>query len=425
MERKTVSELETIYISEWSYLGPKNIKRNYGIEELKEEDTDIIRDLEEQGKVKLRELREGLEIKTNSHVGIVKLSNFQLIITPKIDKFELAKMLSFTLDLEEIIFIESEAQTDVKGANVSDIIALTFINKAEKIFLSGLVKRYKEKEEEISSCRGKILFNKVARDSSLGLSLPCRYQELTQDISENRLILASLNELFNWVSNHILRMKLKIAAEKFSAKISSEPLSSILLEDAKKDSDRLSEHYQPLIELAEIILKQKDFRMFSGELGFNSFLIDMNDLFEKFLYRYFLKICPKNMSIKYQSSLANKFISDKGSNYSMIPDYKFYYNGKLKAIGDAKYKNYSNKDIQSSDLYQLTTYSIASRGKTKQVFLYYPLENSEEEKKQYNLKNNLGDENVKITAVGLPLKKMLNNLDKKIAIIPFANRNVG
>ena len=415
-----MSELETIYISEWSYLGPEKIKNNYGIEELREEDAEIIRDLEEQRKLELRELKEGLEIKTNSHVGLVKLSNFQLIITPKIDKFELAKMLSFTLDLEDINFRESEVQTGVKEANISDIIALTFINKAEEIFLSGLVKRYKEKEKEISSCRGKILFNKVARDSSPGLSLPCRYQELTPDISENRLILASLNELFNWVSNHILKMKLQIAAEKFSAKISSEPLSGILLEEAKRDRDRLSEHYQPLIELAEIILKQKDFRMFSGERGFNSFLIDMNDLFEKFLYRYLLKICPQNMGIKYQSRLANKFISDKGSNYSMIPDYKFYYEGKLKAIGDAKYKNYSKREIQSSDLYQLTTYSIAGQGKTKQVFLYYPLEKSEKEEKQYSLKNNLGEEKVKITAVGLPLKRMLNNLDNKIAINPFS-----
>jgi len=420
MERKTVSELETIYISEWSYLGPEKIKNNYGIEELREEDAEIIRDLEEQRKLELRELKEGLEIKTNSHVGLVKLSNFQLIITPKIDKFELAKMLSFTLDLEDINFRESEVQTGVKEANISDIIALTFINKAEEIFLSGLVKRYKEKEKEISSCRGKIIFNKVARDSSPGLSLPCRYQELTPDISENRLILASLNELFNWVSNHILKIKLQIAAEKFSAKISREPLSGILLEEAKRDRDRLSEHYQPLIELAEIILKQKDFRIISGERGFNSFLIDMNDLFEKFLYRYLLKICPKNMGIKYQSRLANKFISDKGSDYSMIPDYKFYYEGKLKAIGDAKYKNYSKREIQSGDLYQLTTYSIAGRGKTRQVFLYYPLERSEKVEKQYSLKNNLGEERVKITAVGLPLKRMLNNLDNKIAINPFS-----
>ena len=47
---------------------------------------------------------------------------------------------------------------------------------------------------------------------------------------------------------------------------------------------RLDEHYRPAVELARLIIENSSLELFEGEVAGASFLIDMNRVFEQFLY---------------------------------------------------------------------------------------------------------------------------------------------
>ncbi|MFW5981169.1 MAG: McrC family protein [bacterium] len=410
-----MSNFQTIYIPEWTTLSPDDIQKRYGIRKLSAEDLNIVNSLETQRKISIRQLSDGIEINTTSYVGLIKLSNFQIVITPKINKLQLAQMISFTYGLEHIDYFELETEIETKSGLITDLLALLFVKETEKIMLKGLSKRYTEREENISSCRGKIVFNKLARNTTLGLTLPCRYQELTVDIPENRLLLASLIELGKYVTTSSLKRKINILSENLRKRVKYETLTSSLLKCAKQQKDRLTGHYTTVIELAEMILSGTDFSLKSGRKRFLSFLLDMNLLFEKFLYRYLAKTIEPGINIKYQKPLNNRYISSNGKEHRLIPDYSFYTNEELFAIADAKYKDYDNKDIYSGDLYQLTVYGIANRKGIDKIYLMYP-SNKELIEKQYSLQ--IGrQKNIKIVLKGIPLYRMLDSLGNDYIVL--------
>ena len=47
---------------------------------------------------------------------------------------------------------------------------------------------------------------------------------------------------------------------------------------------RLDEHYRPAVELARLIIENSSLELFGGRVTSASFLIDMNLVFERFLY---------------------------------------------------------------------------------------------------------------------------------------------
>jgi len=414
-----MNDLKTISISEWSQLSPRQIKNQYGSIKLEPEDFDIINKLEHQRKINIKNYSRGISLESYSYIGIVKLSNFQIVIKPKIGNLKLAKMLSFAYKMDNINLLENNSKIDIQTGAISDIIALLFIKESEEIIVKGLAKKYRERKEKLSSCRGKIMFNKLARKSSPDLTLPCNYQELTVDIAENKLILFVLKELNGWVTSSFLNRRINLLIDKLSSRVTYETLTNLLLEKVKQENNRLTKHYNTLIELAELILSNADFNLTAGKTKYFSFLIDMNLLFEKFLYQYFNVYSDSKINIKYQESLRNNYVSSRGDKYKMIPDYKFFKDSRLIAIADAKYKNYDVKNINSAGLYQLTSYRVANYQGINKIYLFYPALQREIEKK-FILQNNIYDKKIKIIVIGIPLNIILDGLDSNNLDIQFS-----
>ena len=404
-----MNDLKTVYISEWSKLSAEELREKYNLRQLVNSDFKLINEIE--NKLKIRQLSNGIEIESNSYVGVVKLNNFQIIISPKITNFNLAKMIAFAYDLESIEILNELNELATDKANISDIISLIFLKETENIFYQGLRKRYQEKEEDIASCRGKINFNKLAKNSSSSVTLPCRYQELTVDIEENQIILAALRLLLANTNNRKLKKKLNILFSKIKIEVSLKPLSYQLLTKGLNNSDRLNNNYKNLFRLVELLLRKEDFNLLGEQDNdFPGFLLDMNLLFERFLKKYFKSKLSPGVKVEAQKSLKNKFRSDKLS-YNLIPDYQFFEDRKLVRIADAKYKNYEQKKVSVSDLYQLTAYALANKGKINQVYLFYP--GSKIESKTFSLNNLARDIKVEIIAQGLNIERILDDIENK------------
>jgi len=404
-----MNDLKTVYISEWSKLSAEELRKKYNLRQLVNSDFKLINEIE--NKLKIRQLSNGIEIESNSYVGVVKLNNFQIIISPKITNFNLAKMIAFAYDLESIEILNELNELATDKANISDIISLIFLKETENIFYQGLRKRYQEKEEDIASCRGKINFNKLAKNSSSSVTLPCRYQELTVDIEENQIILAALKLLLSNTNNRKLKKKLNILFSKIKIEVSLKPLSNQLLTKGLNNNDRLNNSYKNLFRLVELLLRKEDFNLLGEQDNdFPGFLLDMNLLFERFLKKYFKSKLSPGVKVKAQKSLKNKFRSDKLS-YNLIPDYQFFEDRKLVRIADAKYKNYEQKKVSVSDLYQLTAYALANKGKINQVYLFYP--GSKIESKTFSLNNLAREIKVEVIVQGLNIEKLLDEMENK------------
>jgi 5-methylcytosine-specific restriction enzyme subunit McrC len=403
-----MNDLKTIYIKEWSRLKADHLKNSYEISQLRESDFKFLSEL--GNKIEITQLAKGIEIESRSYVGAIKFKDFQLIIEPKISNLSLAKMIAFAYDLNNIHIFEDSVGLSNQRANISDLIALIFLNKAEKIFYQGLRKRYQEKEENIASCRGKINFNKLAKNSSASLTLPCRFQELTVDIEENQIILSTLELLILNINNQNLKKRIIELFSKLNDKITLKNLNKELLEQANNNIDRLNNDYNDIFKIVELLLTKNDFNLIGNQNNdFSEFLLDMNLLFEKFLYKYFKKKLNSNLRVRYQRSLKNKFKINAGNIYSLIPDYQFYMNDKLFKIADTKYKDYQNKKVSAADLYQLTVYAFANQEKIDQVYLFYPASTMMAD--NYYLKNRYRDAEINIIAKGLNLDTLIANIE--------------
>jgi len=411
VELSKLDDLKTIYTSEWSILKPAKIRMMYGNIQIDYEDYNLINELEEQRKLKVKQFSEGMEIETYSYVGVIRFSNFQVIIKPKIDDICLAKMISYSynLDLENIRYYDFTVSLDTERAAITDVIALLYIKEVEKIILKGLANRYKQKEEDLSSCRGKIVFNDLAKKSTADLTLPCRYGELTTDIAENRLIYSTLEFLKKHISSSRISRKINILSEKLSDKVSYQKMNKTLFQKVNKESNRLTKHYEKVIKLSKFIYENQDFSLISRKMGFSSFLIDMNELFEKFLYRLFEVTFQYQLDIKYQNSLKNNYIASDGQNRSLIPDYQFYKDNVLIGIADAKYKDYQKKKVSSGDLYQLTAYAVANTNSINNIMLFYPLRENQQIE-EYSLYSYLIEDDINIINIGISIENCLEDL---------------
>lgn len=365
--------------------------------------------LESKGKLFVRQLNDGIEIKFSSYIGVVKFRDFQVVIEPKIGYFNLASMISYAYNLKGIDLLKNNAKLTVEKALMTELMAILFLQEFEQILSRGLVKQYCEQQREISFCRGKIIFGELSKTVNTGFTLPCRFQELTVDIEENRLILAGLKFLSNRVYAPDLKKRMKMYVNLLSERISYEPLSQRLLDRVRLKINRLNQHYIPMIELAEIIINCVDFKLNQGTTPFPSFLLDMNLLFEKFLYRLFEDLAGRDIKVKYQQPLKNYYYNTDNEKHYLIPDFQIFYKGKLVGIADAKYKDYDNKRITSGDLYQLTVYAFANKEQINKVHLFYPTNENSFTFRQIKL---AGINKVEIKIKGIPLARILEDVTK-------------
>ena len=90
-----------VSIKEWEEILPQkgSILFHRFIED--EADRNTIKILNDNGIVNILELKDGLQITSNSHVGKIKIGDIQLNIYPKIDGMPLYRLLKYAYGLRD------------------------------------------------------------------------------------------------------------------------------------------------------------------------------------------------------------------------------------------------------------------------------------------------------------------------------------
>jgi 5-methylcytosine-specific restriction enzyme subunit McrC len=167
---------------------------------------------EDEGRLEILELQEGIRIRAKSWVGVLRFENFQLNITPKLagNNLGLVEMLAFTMGIDALRRNKGLRLLDFEHeGGLLDLLALLLVEECESIIRNGLMYDYIQKEDDLPVMRGRLLVRPQIR-KRLGLidRVECRFDDHSSNIIENQILLIALNAIAKFVAHPLVRRHL-------------------------------------------------------------------------------------------------------------------------------------------------------------------------------------------------------------------------
>ena len=282
----------------------------------------------------------------NHHVGFIQLSGKAVYLQPKIPDDNLLFIISYLYDqveiAEDITFSEDEPNT------ILDLMIVLLIEWANRLIKRGVHRRYVKKVEHIPRVRGKII---PARNLFYFDKLWCAYEDLSHSVDENMILKATLRLLLSRNTPDMLKARIKILI-KLLSDIRDIELTARSFHNIRYS--RLNQNYRGILKLCYLLFTQYSIHQISGDVLFQSFLIDMNAVFEEFVRKYLQDHLP-------EETVSKRMISEWAVGQyiallpAMIPD--IVIRGKL--VIDVKYYKSifgANNKFHSHNLYQMLSY---------------------------------------------------------------------
>jgi len=361
---------QKIQLNEWDKITP--VPENYSDElekqksslwlsneHLTSSDHELVLQLE--NRLMVDDLKNGIQIKTNSYIGVVEFEKFVVSIFPKylIKNNNLVRLIEYAFDLKHIDIKENELNFEEQNDFLRELLVLFFSRHCDLILKQSLLKRYVIIQNNLSFVRGKLdLSQQLINNMKYNMKFACKYNEFNEDNIENQILLYVLRMSYRFSKNVKLKKSLRNMIYQFSSVISDVSITNHDIDNIV--FDRFNQHYENAIQLSSLILNSLGIGEFyspgkNARVG-KTFFINMNDVFEKFLTRLLLE----HYTAPYDEWLVNPhkkdvaWKADHGSSISIDPDILLINqeNGE-KLIVDSKYKV---DKITQNDLYQFAFY---------------------------------------------------------------------
>jgi len=409
-----------IELAEWQSCERTDVK-------LADEDRVLAKGLSAKGmgRVTIDELRHGIRVTAHSWVGVLRFSNFEVRIVPKLagDNLGLVEMIDFASGLDALRRCPMVRQLANDGSHLLDLIAMLFAEECERVIRAGLLSDYVDEEDELPIVRGRILADRqVLQRFGRVDRVVCRFDEHKQDVPENQLLAFTLDLCARRSTNSTVRRKTRQLGHVIAGVCDSTNLD---LRTASYEIvyDRLNEHYRAAHELAWLLLDALGISdlFATGSTRVFSFLLDMNRLFEAFV-REVLKrlVTATGCNVLYQKS-DRSIIVHAGTNrpYArVIPDFRIRETASSgrKLVLDAKYKLYDTVRVSTSDIYQafLYAYAFNSDRDAPTAGLIYPSTDPSGGYHELCVRSAGQLANAKVCLVGLPIPAVLDEMKKNV-----------
>lgn len=342
----------------WAMLMKRIILREYERSEPLELPADLLRGLYLLAPgLRIEPARESayrFEITPDSHVGVIRIGDSQFDIRPKIPMDRFFFILSYGVDPslwreQHVLFDDDDT--------VLEAVAPAFCKLVARATYRGLLHGYRTEEQTLPLVRGQIRFaEQLRRHHGRMLPVELRFDEFTEDIVENRILLAALDRLRRLPLRSIqVQRGLNEIMSAFHG-VSSTQFHP--LEIPEITFTRLNKHYEPAVNLARLILKSASLEFGQGNVVGTSLLVDMNDLFEVFVHRALRE--ELRLSESQFPRAASSLRLDTENRIRLKPDLSWWHGGRCCFVGDVKYKRVTAPGIRHPDLYQLLAYTVAS-----------------------------------------------------------------
>lgn len=376
------------------------------------------------GRVAIDELRAGLRIGSRSWVGVVRFMDFDLIIEPKLagDQVGLVELLAFTTGLAALRRLAGGRTVEIaaSGLDLFDLLALIFAEACDRAMRVGILADYVTREGSLPALRGRLLADRqLTRHFGRIDRLACRYDERTTDIPENIILTAALELCAGRVADEDVRLRVRRLATVLGD--ACDPTGA----DLRRIREtlvytRLNAHYREAHELAWFLLDGlgiPDLLRLGATRGF-AFLLDMNALFERFIWRVLERLAtPRGLRLRYQRK-DRSILWNAGADRpygSVIPDLLLDRPGTSGMLAiDAKYKTYDAKKLSNDDLYQTFLYAFAYGQRTAtsspQALLLYPAAGPTPSETVVAIRDSASQTLGRIHALGLHIPSLLREV---------------
>ena len=229
--------------------------------------------------------RDGIRFK--QYVGVIQAKDLTIEILPKTDeggeqywKAILLFMLCQVYKLN-IRSIDSSSQT-LRKSSILDLFILRFLDEAERLIHTGLIKAYRKEDENLHALKGKLLpsqhFAKNAVHQELFF---VRHTIYDRGHIMNRILRQTLLCVSESLTSSYLRQR---AANYLNFFPELEPITVTEELFSRLVYDRKSKDYREAMTLSQLILFNNMPDLSSGKYTTLAMLFDMNRLWEEFVF---------------------------------------------------------------------------------------------------------------------------------------------
>jgi len=279
-------------------------------------------------------------------IGIIAAGDLQITISPKIP----SNHFLYIVNNSKIFPRVNEQQLlAAQSKSFIDVVALWFIEAAEKLLRGELIKGYSEIIDMLDVVRGKIQIIETAQAFYRGSrNVYCEFEDFNTNIALNRVIKAAAEIV---ASGPSFEFKLRHRAKAILSRM--EGVGDLQHNDLCYSLDRLTYHYRDALIFAKYLITSAGVHIFHGAKHAWTFLIRTPDIIETGLREILTTGLMGYWSVK------KKWILLDNSKLKLMPDLNF--NDGM-AIGDIKYK-IASSDWVRPDLYQITTFATGFKSK--------------------------------------------------------------
>lgn len=306
-------------------------------------------------------------------IGLIPVNaNLSIDIKPKFSISNLTRMISLSGENIKALgfFSRSYSQNDDDSQIIHKFLIESFIREIRFLYQEGLLKTYEKKEDLLSFIKGKINFPRTIQclwSNGKFDKIFVEYDDFTPNNEINKFIkyalLHSLDrircfypEQDNLIKEIIFFLNLFDEVSDYN----ESDLERIIVSDF--EFGKLRAYYENIVKISKIILSKGgiSFDRIGNDIYLNSFYIDMETIFEKYLFTSIKNYYSLNFT-EYSLFDGNtngkkKFFNElNGSKNDAKPDIIIKHDDKVCLIGDAKYKT----KTKETDRYQIISHALS------------------------------------------------------------------
>ena len=286
------------------------------------------------------------------YVGTLVVDDMRILIRPKVRLENLFLMLE--VGLPEQAWRKEDFDYAVNPDLLLSLVSF-YARTLETTLARGLYRSYRNRNEDLKAIRGRIEFGRQLSRARLPMPVACRYGEFTSDVLENRGLRAAIRRSLRVAgvppTDRRRLMRELVAMEE----VSDTPVSGDDLQ--RIHYTRLNDHYRPAVGLARLLLDNLTLVDRRGGTTAASFMVNMNDIFERFVTERLRRALKGRLMVESQTSDS----LDIEKKVRIRPDLRFRHprSGSVAYVGDIKYKLTADAIARSADYYQLLAYTTA------------------------------------------------------------------
>jgi 5-methylcytosine-specific restriction enzyme subunit McrC len=308
-----------------------------------------------------------------SKVGVVVGDGWELRIRPRLNVPKLLFLLAYSERPEGWRDLDSAfGEVD----ELLDALAAGFSWHARQALAPGLLHGYVYVEEREVALRGRVRFSdQVARVPGLPIPLEVAYDDFTPNIPENRILLTAAELLLGLPRVPPTARARLLHARAILDGVEPYPIRSSIV---RPPQTRLNDRYAAALTLAMLVIRARATALDAGDVSSSTFLFDMNEVFESFLYAALSEAFLRRHGGRLERHLV-RYLDTDDDGLRLEPDITWHSGRRCRAVIDAKYKSLVDKrSMPNADAYQMLAYCIGlglSRG-----FLVYAKDSGERQR---------------------------------------------